>query len=124
MTTTDNLFSYKSKETSKEESIKWTCGNTKYECHLRTLESFDLQEMIPHCLRVLSKVNTAVEIENHKGQSYFKVFPRTLSIILEPVWNQLVEEARSSDDGGSAETEENFILRLKVYQSDWLIVNL
>jgi hypothetical protein len=105
MTTSLQLFSYKPKETSKEESIKWTCGNTKYECHLRTLESFDLQEMIPHCLQVLSKVNSAVAVENHKGPSYFKVFPRTLSIILEPVWNQLVEEARNNDDGGAAQKQ-------------------
>jgi hypothetical protein len=79
------------------------------------LESFDLQEMIPHCLQVLSKVNSAVAVENHKGPSYFKVFPRTLSMILEPVWNQLVEEARNNDEGGGAETENNFILRLKEF---------
>jgi hypothetical protein len=53
MTTTENLFSYKtSKEAGKGgESIKWTCGNINYECQLRILESLDLQEMIPHCLQ-------------------------------------------------------------------------
>jgi hypothetical protein len=58
MTTTEHLFSYKtSKEADKGESIKWTSGNTKYECQLQILESLDLQEMIPRCLQVISKVN-------------------------------------------------------------------
>jgi hypothetical protein len=116
MTTTDNLFSFKSsKEADKGESIKLTCGNTKYKCHLRTWESFDLQEMIPHCLQVLSKVNSAVAVENHKGPSYFKVFRRTLSRILEPVWNQIVEETRNDDDADIAQSNKNFMLCVKQF---------
>jgi hypothetical protein len=116
MTTTDNLFSYKSsKEADKGESIKWTCGNTKYECQLRILESLELQEMIPHCLQVISKVNFVVGNEPHKGQSYFKVFPRTLSMILEPVWNQIVEDTRNNDDGDIAQAKENFMLCVKQF---------
>jgi hypothetical protein len=109
MTTTDNLFSYKSsKEADKGESIKWTCGNTKYECQLRILESLDLQEMIPHCLQVISKVNFTVGNDHHKGQSYFKVFPRTLSMILEPVWDQIVEETRNDNDADIAQSTKTF----------------
>jgi hypothetical protein len=113
MTTTLKLVSYKEAAGIKEETLKWTCGNTKYECQLRTLESLDLQEMIPHCMRVKNKIEFAVGNKNHRGQSYFKVFPRTLSMMLEPVWNHLMEEARNDVTVDNAETEANFDLRLK-----------
>jgi hypothetical protein len=79
------------------------------------LESFDLQEMIPHCLKVISKVNFVVGNEHHKGQSYFKVFPRTLSMILEPVWNQIVEETRNDNDADIAQSNKNFMLCVKQF---------
>jgi hypothetical protein len=113
MTSTLKLVSYKEAAGIKEETLKWTCGNTRYECQLRTLESLDLQEMIPHCMRVKNKIDFAVGNETHRGPSYFKVFPRTLSMMLEPVWNYLIEEARNDDTVDHAETLVNFDLRLK-----------
>jgi hypothetical protein len=115
--TTLQLVSYKEAAGIKEETLKWTCGNTRYECQLRTLESLDLQELIPHSLRVKSKIDFAVGNNTHKGQSYFKVFPRTLSMMLEPVWNHLMEDTRNDEAVDDAETEANFDLRLKEFIS-------
>jgi hypothetical protein len=81
------------------------------------LESLDLQELIPHCLRVKSKIEFAVGNKSHKGQSYFKVLPRTLSMMLEPVWNHLMEEAMNDNDIDDAETEAKFDLCLKEFIS-------
>jgi hypothetical protein len=116
MTTTLQLVPYKEASAGiKEETLKWMCGNTRYECQLRTLDSLDLQELIPHCLRVKSKIDFAVGNNAHRGQSYFKVFPRMLSMMLEPVRNHLMEEARTDNDVDDAETEANFDLHLKEF---------
>jgi hypothetical protein len=64
---------------------------------------------------IKSKVEFAGGNDNHRGQSYFKVFPRTLSMMLEPVWNHLMEEASNNNDVDDAETEPNFDLHLKEF---------
>jgi len=92
------------------ETIKWSHGNTKYEIHTKLLNSIELKDLLMHCLDVHNKVNTVISTENHRGPSLHRVFPRTLSLILRAVWDQLITEAAAEE-----ESAEQFKQRLREF---------
>lgn len=77
----------------KSESIKWTCTNTRYEITIAPLQSFNIGKLLPHVLLVKDKVRTVVTNQFHIGESLFTVLPRTLSSVLQGVWNQVRADA-------------------------------
>ena len=81
------------KKVSKEgdKCISWTIGTTKYEIFASELKEFDISFFLPHCIEIRNKIAAAVEKESHRAQSFFNVFPRTLSTVLQTVWNPIVE---------------------------------
>jgi hypothetical protein len=75
------------------ETIKWVISKEKYEIYHGLCTRFELHEIIPHCLMVIHKINGQVgDHDNKKLQSYKQVLPRTLSIPLVGVWEQVVVE--------------------------------
>jgi hypothetical protein len=95
-------------EEAHSEAIKWKQENTKYEVYTPILKSMDIGEMIPHIISIKSKVTTTVSEEDHAGPSLFEVFPRSLSIVLATIWEQVRDDALNND-----ETVANFDNRAK-----------
>ena len=77
---------------SYKETIKWSHGHGRYEIYMPTLDDLDLAVLLPHCLNVLNKVKKVVTTNNHLGPSLFQVFPRTLSIVLQSVWDVIIDD--------------------------------
>ena len=95
------------KKHDKLESIKWTNPDgTRYEVYSDQL-SLELKELLPHCLNVRSKVLKVVNVNAHKGPSLYEVFPCTLLMVLQSVWDQVVADA-----GNHGQTVANFNARL------------
>jgi hypothetical protein len=79
--------------TKTSETIKWLISNEKYEIYQGLCTRFELHEIMPHCLMVIHKVDGQVgDHDNKKLSSYKQVLPRTLSIPLVGVWEQVVVE--------------------------------
>jgi hypothetical protein len=75
------------------ETIKWVISKEKYRIYHGLCTRFILHEIIPHCLMVIHKIDGQVgHHDNKKLQSYKQVLPRTLSIPLVGVWQQVVVE--------------------------------
>jgi hypothetical protein len=74
-----------------QETIKWTLGaNQKHEIVSTILNQFEPGYIVAHCLQVMHKVNTRVgDDDGRKFQSYRTVLPRTLSIPLLAVWENI-----------------------------------
>ena len=105
-------ISIPSSEDEKRDTFKWTVGNnSKYETQLKVLTSLELEHLVPHVLEVKTKVDAAVGTVNHKGPSLYKVFPRTLSLVLRSVWDQIIADAPA----GAPETEATFAERAKEF---------
>ena len=93
---------------SPKETFKWSIGNSKYEIHSTVLSSIAHKDLIPHCLSVRHHILNNVSSVNHKGPSLFRVFPRTLSIVLQGTWDNIID-----DDANQAETTNNFDARIR-----------
>ena len=76
---------------TKKEALTWKRG-TKYTIHAPTLESIELEPLLTHCKFVQYKVKGVVSSIDQLGPSYFDVFPRTLTDVLEGAWVQAVED--------------------------------
>ena len=99
----------KTKCESYAESIKWNQGNSRYEIHSRILEDMDLDVLVPHCLEVRRKIQAVVNVDNHLGPAFFRVFPRTLSTVLQSIWDVIVEADNPAED------EEGFNATLSTF---------
>jgi sulfur relay (sulfurtransferase) DsrC/TusE family protein len=97
------------------ETIKWTISKEKYKiCH-GLCTWFELHEIIPHCLMVMHKIDGQVgNHKNEKLQSYKQVLPRTLSIPLVGVWEQVVQEYNKANKGKD-ESLASFAKTLKAF---------
>lgn len=94
----------------KQEAVKWSIGNSRYEIYTTTLEDIDVGALISHCLAVKYKIRQAVTTPAHFEQSLFRVFPRTLSNVLRPIWDVIV-----SDQDEIAESEDGFEEAIKEF---------
>lgn len=93
--TTSEIFPFKIEETSdtKTQPIKWKQNNSSYEIHTNILESIELSKVLPHCLEVEAKILAVVTTANHQGPSLFRVFPLTISRVLQPMWTTIINDA-------------------------------
>ena len=112
MTSTNLVFPFKepSQDDIRQEAIKWSIGNSRYEIYTIILKQFDVDQLLPHCWSVISKINSIVGTENHKVQSMYRVFPRTLSTVLLNVWKRIIANTPADQ---VAETEEHFGNRIR-----------
>jgi hypothetical protein len=80
-------------EAGHPEAIKWTIEKEKYEIHQTILEKVEIGEILTHCLRVVHKIKTEVGYNEKKlVKSHIQVLPRTFSIPLTAMWDQIAEE--------------------------------
>jgi len=85
------------------ETIKWTHThnqiNSRYEINIPILDSLEPQDVLTHCLNVISKVETATAAEDAiRAYAFFNVFPRTLSTVIQPTWQQVIDDAADDDN--------------------------
>jgi hypothetical protein len=64
--------------TKTTETLWWTHQRSKYEIHVVLLEKVELCNILPHCLRVLRKIDRQV---GQQIASYLQVLPRTMSMV-------------------------------------------
>jgi hypothetical protein len=110
---TNIIFPHKKDNTLEQyddTTFKWQQGNTKNEIHAHTLENLDIEDLLPHGLEVKTKVTKEVHNNAHLGPAFFKVFPRTLSLPLAAIWDQLVVNYTNDDH-----TEANFDHKLREF---------
>ena len=99
------------KEDTAEQimTVKWQVGSSKYEIYTPLLRDLELSVLLPHCVEIKSKIDSAVPTVTHRGQSYFRVFPRTLSNVLLIIWTQiLADNPRTEDEEGFTDTLMDF----------------
>jgi len=87
-------------ENSYKEAIKWRIGNSSYEIHAQILSSYEIGDILPHCLYVKNRVESVVSNNNHIGPSLYRVLERTLSSVLQSVWTMVIaaDAADNQDD--------------------------
>jgi hypothetical protein len=49
--------------TKTTETLRWTHQQSKYEIHVVLLEKVELSDILPHCLRVLHKIDGQVGLD-------------------------------------------------------------
>jgi hypothetical protein len=79
-------------EGQQMETIKWTHVNSRYEIHAPVLEVLELSTLLPHCLEIKAKIESVVTTVAHIGPSLFRVFPRTISIVLRSIWDIIIHD--------------------------------
>jgi hypothetical protein len=57
-----------------------------------------LQMLLPHCLEARRKILAVSSVEAHQGPSQFRVFPRTLSIVLYSIWDVIIDVGDYTED--------------------------
>ena len=75
------------------DEITWSINNSKHEICQPALAAINLRDVLPHCAQVKSKALKQASNANHQGPSLCRVFPRTLSLVLDAVWNQIIADA-------------------------------
>jgi hypothetical protein len=80
--------------TKTTETLQWTHQRSKYKIHLVLLEKVELCNILPHCLGVLHKIDRQVglDIEEQQIASYLQVLPRTMSMVQQSYWKQVIQE--------------------------------
>ena len=87
-----NLFPWKKTESPREKAVKWTITNAKYEIYIGELDEIELSPLVAHCMDFRNKVLAVVSVDAHKTKSMMRVFPRTISIVLRTIWDNVVAE--------------------------------
>ena len=70
-------------------SFKWMQGNQRYEIHSPELVSFELEDLLPHCLEVRKKVTTICSDDDHVGPSLYQILGLTLATLLRALWETI-----------------------------------
>jgi hypothetical protein len=81
----------KPKNNGYAEAIKWQQDNARYEIHSWTLKDMEMDTLLPHCLEVRRKILAVSSVKAHQGPSQFCVFPRTLSTVLQFIWDVIID---------------------------------
>jgi hypothetical protein len=76
----------------RDTTVKWSVGNTKYEIHIPVLNRYELGHIVHHCMLVKHKINQEVGTVNNRYRSYVSVFPRTLSLALVSIWDNILTD--------------------------------
>jgi hypothetical protein len=78
------------KDTPK--TLKWSYGDDNFEIHTHVLEAIGVENLLPHCVEVPSKIRKEVTDDVDVGSSLFKILPRALSLPLCAIWDQITED--------------------------------
>ena len=71
----EDAFPLVQEETAAQTmTVKWQIGSSKYEIYTPLLKDLELSVLLPHCVEIKSKIESAVSTVNHRGQSYFSGF--------------------------------------------------
>ena len=103
------------KEEPRSEAIKWSYGYARYEVYMPVLKSLEVNELIPHGMELSAKVLTTVGDAAHQGTSLYEVFPRSLSLVLRTIWEQINQDADADPNVNNTETPANFDTRLREF---------
>ena len=88
----------KPKSDGHAEAIKWQIDGSRYKIHAIILEDMELEALLPHCLEVRKKVLSVTSEEAHQGPSHFRVFPRTISTVLQSIWDVIIDQGDFNED--------------------------
>jgi hypothetical protein len=102
------------------ETIKWSIDKDKFEIHQGLCVKFELQDIITYCITVVHKVDGQVGDNNNKKLQLNKqVLPRTLSILLAGVWEQVVAEMEDEDQSLKLSSHFLHATLLKMIDMSW-----
>ena len=67
------IFPFKkpSQDDIHQEAIKWSIGDSGYEIYITILDDFGLEQLLPHCLSIINKINAIVGTEVDKAPSMY-----------------------------------------------------
>ena len=100
-----------------ETTLKWRQGNNGYETVAHTLNLIEANEILPHFFNVRRKIMQVVTTAAHQGQSLFRVYPRTLSLNLQSVWDNVMVD-HPPPDNTPASFDATFRHFLAVHSDD------
>jgi hypothetical protein len=80
--------------TKTTETLRWTIQRSKFEIHVVMLDQVELNDIVPHCLGVLHKIDGQVGLDDddRRVTSYLQVLPRTMSMLLQAYWKQVLAD--------------------------------
>jgi hypothetical protein len=80
--------------TKTTETLQWTIQHSKFEIHVVMLEQVELNDIDPHCLGVLHKIDSQVGLDsdNRRVTSYLQVLSQTMSMLLQSYWKQVLTD--------------------------------
>jgi hypothetical protein len=88
----------KPKNDGYAEAIKWQQENARYKIYSWIIEDMEMDTLLPHCLEVRRKILAVSSLEAHQGPSQFRVFPRTLSMVLQSIWDVIIDVRDFNED--------------------------
>jgi hypothetical protein len=96
--------------TKTTETLLWTIQRSKLEIHVVMLEQVELNDIVPHCLGVLHKIDSQVGLDSddQRVRFYLQVLPQTMSMLLQSYWKQVLTDYDK--------THEDYELSLLVMQ--------
>jgi hypothetical protein len=72
----------------------------------------EMDTLLPHCLEVRRKILDISSVEAHQGPSQFRVFPTTLSTLVQSIWEVIIDVGDyTADNDGFDEALQTFIKR-------------
>ena len=86
---TGEIFPWIKSTTGTPLSFKWIQDSQCYEIHSPKLVSFELEDLLPHCLEVRQRVITVCAENDHKGPSLYQILGRTLATPLRALWETI-----------------------------------
>jgi hypothetical protein len=100
--------------TKTTETLRWSIQRSKFEIHVIMLEQVELNDIVPHCLGMLHKIDGQVGLDNdhRRVTSYLQVLPRTMSMPLQAYWKQvLMDYDETHEDTITTNNDFNAALR-------------
>jgi hypothetical protein len=76
------------------ETLPWRIQQSKFEIHVVMLEQVELNDIVPHCLGMLDKIDgqAGLDSDDQCVTSYLQVLPQTMSMPLQSYWKQVLTD--------------------------------
>ena len=97
------------RSTERLVPLKWNIGNSRYEVHVAILDGLETGDLLRHCLEVRDRVKKVVTTAAHVAPSLFRVFDRTISLVLQATWDNVLTEVAERDEAAFDEVLKLFI---------------
>ena len=97
------------RSTERLVPLKWNIGNSRYEVHVAVLDGLETGDLLRHCLEVRDRVKKVVSTAAHVAPSLFRVFDRTISLVLQATWDNVLAEVANRDEAAFDEVLKLFI---------------